>query len=70
MKYPLSNMPQHMVRNAFEKAIRNVKPLVIERVEKDIWLEENHEAPDVTLLSRLRALLDGLNGPSYVAEVM
>ena len=69
MKYPLSNMPQHMIRNAFAKAMRNVKPLVIKRVEKDIWLEENHEAPDVTLLSRLRALLGGLNGPSYVAEV-
>ena len=70
MKYPLSNMPQHMVRNAFAKAMRNVKPLVIKRVQEDIWNAEDKDAPDVTLLSRLRALLDGLNGSSYVAEVM
>jgi len=69
MKYPLSNMPQHMVRNAFAKAMRNVKPQVIERVEGQIWDDENKDAPDVTLLARLRALLDGLTGPSYSADV-
>jgi len=69
MKYPLSNMPQHMVRNAFEKTMRNVKPRIIERVEGDIWAEENRDTPDVTLLVRLRALLDGLNGPGYIGTL-
>ena len=69
MNYPLSNMPQHMVRNAFEKAMRNVKPRLIAKVSADIDTEGRKETPDINLLTRLRTLLDGLNGPSYIGTL-
>jgi len=66
MKYPLSNMPQHMVRNAFAKAMRNVKPRLILNVSEDIDREKRKDTPDINVLARLRELLDGLNSHSYV----